>query len=289
MPIARDASQAHTARTSDDVLLIKSDAANPLTNVFWDNMQATQRAMDGSLYSFPQVPCPKSDRLPWTWHPPDSPRGSKRSVHGWLKIIEIHPYPSIFIHIHPYSSKVGLPRELLPAAYIARITLCALSGNAEFATKVQGSEKKGRPVRLAVAWLWPSCSKVNAVMGPFFVLSHFLQADPDPSRVCSRLWPGGCIVFGLCSQESEIEHCLSSASLGMISQQPTSSFADYHESHQDPKIPSLLHDLVCPHVLTEDVHGGEWIDCSFPYGHGSFHSRQQGAEDFGASLTDSSG
>lgn len=58
---------------------------------------------------------------------------------------------------------VGLPRELLPAGYIARITVCALSGNAEFATKV------------------------NAVMGPFFVLSHFLQADPDPSRVYSRL------------------------------------------------------------------------------------------------------
>lgn len=58
---------------------------------------------------------------------------------------------------------VGLPRELLPAGYIARIILCALSGNAEFATKV------------------------NVAMGPFFVLSHFLQADPDPSRVYSRL------------------------------------------------------------------------------------------------------
>lgn len=58
---------------------------------------------------------------------------------------------------------VGLPRELLPAGYIARIILCALSGNAEFATKV------------------------NVAMAPFFVLSHFLQADPDPSRVYSRL------------------------------------------------------------------------------------------------------
>lgn len=58
---------------------------------------------------------------------------------------------------------VGLPRELLPAGYIARIVLCGLSGNAEFATKV------------------------NVVMGPFFVLSHFLQADPDPSRVYSQL------------------------------------------------------------------------------------------------------
>ncbi|CAL1127264.1 unnamed protein product, partial [Cladocopium goreaui] len=53
--------------------------------------------------------------------------------------------------------QVGLPRELLPAGYIARIILCALSGNAEFATKV------------------------NVAMAPFFVLSHFLQADPDPS------------------------------------------------------------------------------------------------------------
>jgi len=58
---------------------------------------------------------------------------------------------------------VGLPRELLPAGYIARITICALSGNAAFATKV------------------------NVVMGPFFVLSHYLQTDIEPSRSCSHL------------------------------------------------------------------------------------------------------
>ena len=48
-----------------------------------------------------------------------------------------------FIILHPTSSKVGLPRELLPAGYIARIVLCGLSGNAEFATKVRGAEKQG--------------------------------------------------------------------------------------------------------------------------------------------------
>ena len=38
------------------------------------------------------------------------------------------------------NAKVGLPRELLPAGYIARITICALSGNAAFATKATSKD-----------------------------------------------------------------------------------------------------------------------------------------------------
>lgn len=41
-----------------------------------------------------------------------------------------------------------------------------------------------------VAFKTQPSRQVNVVMGPFFVLSHYLQTDIEPSRSCSHLRPG---------------------------------------------------------------------------------------------------
>lgn len=205
------------ATTFNAVVLIKNDATNPTTNVYWDNMQAAQRAMDPCI-RFHRCHAPKSDHLPCTWHPPDSPRGSKRFVHGWLKSFELHPY----------SSKVGLPRELLPAGYIARIILCALSGNAEFATKVRGAEKQGLPKtgvrsqpgpgpavpRWTWRWVRSSCYRTFCKPIPTH-REYIVGCDPEAT---------GCIVWaGLSVLSSEWNRILSRLCFFLWASSPNST------------------------------------------------------------------